>query len=68
MSPHVLISEVGPRDRLQSVTRTMPATVKFAWIEALHAAGVPGEPIYGMTPEAGLPKGSAQRVKDATHA
>jgi hydroxymethylglutaryl-CoA lyase len=24
-------------------------------------AGLPGEPLYGMTPEAGLPKGWAQR-------
>jgi hydroxymethylglutaryl-CoA lyase len=31
-------------------------------------AGLPGEPIYGMTPEAGLPKGFAQRVKGASHA
>jgi hydroxymethylglutaryl-CoA lyase len=25
-------------------------------------AGLPGEPIYGMTPEAGLPKGWVQGV------
>jgi len=29
--------------------------------EALQA-GLPGEPIYGMTPEAGLPKGWVQGV------
>ena len=26
------------------------------------AAGLPGEPLYGMTPDAGLPKGFAQLV------
>ncbi len=41
-TPAVLISEVGPRDGLQS--------------------GLPGEPVYGMTPEAGLPKGWHQAV------
>jgi hydroxymethylglutaryl-CoA lyase len=25
-------------------------------------AGLPGEPVYGMTPEAGLPKGFVQGV------
>ena len=110
----VLISEVGPRDSLQSVALTMPAAAKFATIDTLHAAGVrafdasqgglgacayapgpsasvvtgdlvfmfepmalatgidirkriaargplqnglPREPIVGMTPEAGPPKG-----------
>lgn len=36
----VLISEVGPRDGLQSVARTMSTTHKCAWIDALVAAGV----------------------------
>ena len=36
----VLISEVGPRDGLQSVKRTMPTAAKIAWINALHAAGL----------------------------
>ena len=40
MRPEVLISEVGPRDGLQSVARTMPTAAKFAWIDAMHAAGV----------------------------
>lgn len=34
------ISEVGPRDGLQSVRRTMPTADKLAWIRALHAAGL----------------------------
>ncbi|QNP49130.1 hydroxymethylglutaryl-CoA lyase [Diaphorobacter aerolatus] len=36
----VLISEVGPRDGLQSVARTMATADKFAWIDALVAAGL----------------------------
>jgi hypothetical protein len=120
--PEVLISEVGPRDGLQSVKATMPTADKLRWIDALAAAGLreievcsfvparllpqmaaaaevvrhalthpgvtfmfeamgvetgvsldkllaarlpltaglPGEPLYGMTPEAGLPKGWMQ--------
>lgn len=39
--PHdVLISEVGPRDRLQSVAATMPTAAKLRWIDALHASGL----------------------------
>jgi hydroxymethylglutaryl-CoA lyase len=36
----VLISEVGPRDGLQSIAPTMPTAAKCAWIDALHAAGL----------------------------
>ena len=36
----VLISEVGPRDGLQSVKATMPTADKLCWIDALYAAGL----------------------------
>jgi hydroxymethylglutaryl-CoA lyase len=36
----VLVSEVGPRDGLQSVDRTMPTGVKHRWIAALAGAGL----------------------------
>jgi hydroxymethylglutaryl-CoA lyase len=36
----VLVSEVGPRDGLQSVDRTMPTAVKHRWIAALADAGL----------------------------
>ena len=42
-TPHrydVLISEVGPRDGLQSVNRNMATGDKLAWIDALVAAGL----------------------------
>ncbi|MFK7997905.1 MAG: hydroxymethylglutaryl-CoA lyase [Granulosicoccus sp.] len=36
----VLVSEVGPRDGLQSIKRTMPTDAKIHWIEALAASGL----------------------------
>lgn len=36
----ILISEVGPRDGLQSVKATMQTADKCRWIDALYAAGV----------------------------
>lgn len=38
--PDVLISEVGPRDGLQSIDRVMPTEAKKRWIAAEAAAGV----------------------------
>jgi hydroxymethylglutaryl-CoA lyase len=39
MSP-LLISEVGPRDGLQSIKQIMPTPHKLRWIDALAAAGL----------------------------
>ena len=36
----ILVSEVGPRDGLQSIKRTMPTEAKHRWIRALAEAGV----------------------------
>jgi hydroxymethylglutaryl-CoA lyase len=36
----ILVSEVGPRDGLQSIARAMPTPVKHRWITALAAAGL----------------------------
>lgn len=36
----VLVSEVGPRDGLQSVDRTMPTELKYRWIDALTESGL----------------------------
>jgi hydroxymethylglutaryl-CoA lyase len=38
--PAVMISEVGPRDGLQSVARAMPTAAKCRWIDALVDAGL----------------------------
>jgi hydroxymethylglutaryl-CoA lyase len=36
----VVVSEVGPRDGLQSISRTMPTEVKIRWVAALAEAGL----------------------------
>jgi len=38
--PNILISEVGPRDGLQSISQTMPTAAKLRWIAALADAGL----------------------------
>ena len=52
----VLISEVGPRDGLQSVARTLPLADKLAWVTALHAAGLREIEVGSFVPAARLPQ------------
>jgi hydroxymethylglutaryl-CoA lyase len=40
MKCDVIISEVGPRDGLQSIKRAMPTEAKRRWVRALAAAGL----------------------------
>jgi len=54
--PQVLISEVGPRDGLQSVQATMPTAHKLAWIDALHAAGLREIEVGSFVPAKLLPQ------------
>lgn len=54
--PDVLISEVGPRDGLQSVKATMPTADKLRWIDALHAAGVREIEVASFVPARLLPQ------------
>ncbi|MEJ8840415.1 hydroxymethylglutaryl-CoA lyase [Ramlibacter sp. AN1133] len=56
MSPEVLISEVGPRDGLQSVAATMPTEHKKRWIAALHAAGLREIEVASFVPAKLLPQ------------
>jgi hydroxymethylglutaryl-CoA lyase len=56
MLPPVLISEVGPRDGLQSVQATMPTADKLRWIEALHAAGLREIEVASFVPAKLLPQ------------
>ena len=56
MSSPVLISEVGPRDGLQSVARTMPTAAKLRWIDALYAAGLREIEVGSFVPERLLPQ------------
>lgn len=54
--PTVLISEVGPRDGLQSVARTMALADKRAWITALQAAGLREIEVGSFVPARHLPQ------------
>ena len=50
------ISEVGPRDGLQSISRVMPLEAKKAWIAAEAAAGVPEIEVGSFVPASLLPQ------------
>jgi hydroxymethylglutaryl-CoA lyase len=52
----ILISEVGPRDGLQSIKRIMPLEAKKAWIVAEAAAGVQEIEVGSFVPPALLPQ------------
>lgn len=52
----VLISEVGPRDGLQSIDRVMPLEAKKAWIKAEAEAGVREIEVGSFVPPALLPQ------------
>jgi hydroxymethylglutaryl-CoA lyase len=54
--PDILISEVGPRDGLQSVSRTMATVDKLRWIAALHAAGLREIEVASFVPARLLPQ------------
>jgi hydroxymethylglutaryl-CoA lyase len=56
VSPAILISEVGPRDGLQSVAACMPTTDKLRWISALHAAGLREIEVGSFVPARLLPQ------------
>lgn len=63
----VLISEVGPRDGLQSVKATMPTEHKRAWIDALVVAGVQEIEVASFVPARLLPQ-MADAAEVARHA
>ena len=52
----VLISEVGPRDGLQSVKAIMPTADKLRWIDALVAAGLREIEVGSFVPARLLPQ------------
>ncbi|MBS0480516.1 MAG: hydroxymethylglutaryl-CoA lyase, partial [Proteobacteria bacterium] len=52
----ILISEVGPRDGLQSIDRVMPLEAKKAWIAAEAAAGVREIEVGSFVPPSLLPQ------------
>ncbi len=52
----ILVSEVGPRDGLQSIDRVMPLAAKKAWIAAEAAAGVSEIEVGSFVPPRLLPQ------------
>lgn len=54
--PTVVISEVGPRDGLQSVKATMPTAAKLRWIDALYASGLREIEVCSFVPASLLPQ------------
>ena len=67
MTKHITISEVGPRDGLQSIDRVMPLEAKKRWIAAEAAAGVPEIEVGSFVPAKLLPQmaDTAELVKFA---
>ncbi len=55
-STRILVSEVGPRDGLQSISSIMPTDAKKAWIKAEAAAGVPEIEVGSFVPPKLLPQ------------
>ncbi|MFM7433502.1 MAG: hydroxymethylglutaryl-CoA lyase, partial [Gammaproteobacteria bacterium] len=53
---NILISEVGPRDGLQSIKSIMPLAAKKAWLEAEAAAGVTEIEVGSFVPAKLLPQ------------
>ena len=67
LSPDIEISEVGPRDGLQSISPIMPTEAKKAWISALAAAGIPEIEVGSFVPATVLPQ-LADTAELVTHA
>ena len=56
MRPDVLVSEVGPRDGLQSIKTIMPLAAKRQWITALAASGLSEIEVGSFVPAHLLPQ------------
>jgi hydroxymethylglutaryl-CoA lyase len=54
--PAILVSEVGPRDGLQSVAAVMPTAAKRRWLDALYAAGLREIEVASFVPARLLPQ------------
>lgn len=52
----ILVSEVGPRDGLQSISRIMPLDAKMAWIKAEFEAGVREIEVGSFVPASLIPQ------------
>jgi hydroxymethylglutaryl-CoA lyase len=56
MKRDILVSEVGPRDGLQSIKSIMPLAAKKAWISALAASGLAEIEVGSFVPAQVLPQ------------
>ena len=67
MTVQILVSEVGPRDGLQSIKRAMPTQAKHRWIRALAAAGLKEIEVASFVPPKLLPQmaDAAEVVREA---
>ncbi|MDQ8032741.1 MAG: hydroxymethylglutaryl-CoA lyase [Bordetella sp.] len=54
--PAVWVSEVGPRDGLQSIATIMPTAAKQRWLAALARAGVPEIEVASFVPARLMPQ------------
>ncbi|SAL76847.1 pyruvate carboxyltransferase [Caballeronia arvi] len=54
--PNVLVSEVGPRDGLQSIKTVMPTAARLRWISALATAGLREIEVGSFVPPKLLPQ------------
>jgi hydroxymethylglutaryl-CoA lyase len=63
----ILVSEVGPRDGLQSIHRAMPTEAKHRWISALAQAGLKEIEVASFVPPKLLPQmaDAAEVVREA---
>ncbi|MEO7741943.1 MAG: hypothetical protein ABIR98_03290 [Usitatibacter sp.] len=59
------MSEVGPRDGMQSIKRAMPAEAKHRWIRALADAGLREIEVATFVPPRFLPQRDFIRTEHA---
>jgi hydroxymethylglutaryl-CoA lyase len=52
----ITVREVGLRDGLQSIARTVPTAIKLEWLKALHAAGLREIEVGSFVPARLLPQ------------
>jgi hydroxymethylglutaryl-CoA lyase len=52
----IIVREVGMRDGLQSIARTLPTAQKLEWLRAAHAAGLREIEVGSFVPARLLPQ------------
>jgi len=66
-TPRATVREVGLRDGLQSIARTLPTAIKLKWLQAAHAAGLREIEVGSFVPPRLLPQlaDTAELVREA---